>query len=260
MGRPRKYATNAERQAAHRSRWGHLSVDVETETAATVAKIAEFYDVSQSEVISQALKFAFLNHAAFQMTGVAFPFKHLRKQNPEGINMPKSFAIAWTESGGRFRSSRGGTPLAALRAFMNDSGSAKLSNIVNATRFEIDGSQTPGSIQRDGASAFFTANSDYPEENPLVRVRVKSPPQRPAGNTAAPSKRLVKRRKVTAKAPKGVYANPSPGFLYAVWRLDANKRPAYFMRAERSLKAAKEYAQELATKGGVPYGIVKKPL
>lgn len=44
--------------------------------------------------------------------------------------------------------------------------------------------------------------------NPLTRVRIKSPPQRPAGNTSAPSKRLIARRKKTAKAAPGVYANP----------------------------------------------------
>ena len=44
--------------------------------------------------------------------------------------------------------------------------------------------------------------------NPLTRVRVKSPPQRPAGNSEAPSKRLIKRRKKTNAAPEGFYANP----------------------------------------------------
>lgn len=46
------------------------------------------------------------------------------------------------------------------------------------------------------------------KRNPLTRVKVKSPPQRPAGSTAAPSKRLVKRRKATQRAPEGYYANP----------------------------------------------------
>jgi len=92
--------------------------------------------------------------------------------------------------------------------------------------------------------------------NPLVNVKVKSPAQR---GKAAPSGRLVARRKTTEKAPAGFYANPA-AVLYCVWRMDANGQPAYFMRAERSLKAAKEYAQSLANKGGVPYGIIKKPL
>jgi len=92
--------------------------------------------------------------------------------------------------------------------------------------------------------------------NPLVNVKVKSPAQR---GKAAPSRRLVARRKTTEKAPAGFYANPA-AVLYCVWRMDANGQPAYFMRAERSLKAAKEYAQSLANKGGIPYGIIKKPL
>lgn len=45
-------------------------------------------------------------------------------------------------------------------------------------------------------------------KNPLKRVRVMSPPQRPKGTTAKPSKRLVARRKATKKAPEGYYANP----------------------------------------------------
>jgi len=82
MGRPRKYANDAEKQAAFRARWAPLSVNIESDTVNTVRKVAEFYDVSQSEIVSQALKFAFLNHPAFQMTGVALPFKRLPKANP----------------------------------------------------------------------------------------------------------------------------------------------------------------------------------
>lgn len=45
------------------------------------------------------------------------------------------------------------------------------------------------------------------QQNPLTRVKVKSPAQR---GGAAPSERLTKRRKVTQKAPPGFYANPTP--------------------------------------------------
>ena len=83
MGRPQKYANDAERAAAFRARWGTMTVNIEPDTVDTVAKIAQFYDISQSEVVSQALKFAFLNHGAFQMTGQALPFKRMHKQNPE---------------------------------------------------------------------------------------------------------------------------------------------------------------------------------
>jgi hypothetical protein len=84
MGRPRKYANDAEKAAAFRSRWARLTADIEPATVETVARIAEFYDVSMSEVVSQALKFAFNNHTSFQMSGAAFPFKRLPKQNPIG--------------------------------------------------------------------------------------------------------------------------------------------------------------------------------
>jgi hypothetical protein len=50
-------------------------------------------------------------------------------------------------------------------------------------------------------------------KNPLTRVKIMSPPQRPAYANKdpdyKPSPRLIKRRRVTAKAPKGFYANPS---------------------------------------------------
>lgn len=44
-------------------------------------------------------------------------------------------------------------------------------------------------------------------QNPLTRVKVKSPSQR---TKAAPDARLLKRRKTTQKAPPGFYANPTP--------------------------------------------------
>lgn len=98
--------------------------------------------------------------------------------------------------------------------------------------------------------------------NPLTRVKLKSPAQRPAGAGEVPEKnsRLYKRRQTTAKAPAGFYANPAARFLYAVWRVDSRGEPAYFMRAFRTMKEAKEYAQNLANNEGITYGIQKKPL
>lgn len=143
-------------------------------------------------------------------------------------------------------------------------------------------------------------------QNPLTRVKVKSPAQRGGGE---PSPRLTKRRKTTQKAPPGFYANPTPRlkradqasqrehfnaktgkmttrptkrlkerralthyadtpgvwanpstFLYAVFRMASDGTPAYFIRAYRTLKEAREYAQGLADKGGLSYGVIKKPL
>lgn len=89
MGRPRKYASDAERQAAYRARWARLSVDIEAQTVETVRKISEATDTAQSEVVNQLLKFALLNRN--WLDGTAFPFKSLRKmsgnvrrQNPDG--------------------------------------------------------------------------------------------------------------------------------------------------------------------------------
>lgn len=119
-----------------------------------------------------------------------------------------------------------------------------------------------------------SAYSSAIKQNPLVRVKVMSPPQRPAGNKGKPSKRLVKRRKVTAKAPRGVYANPaSPAKLKAVpYRNNAKStrvddpawigycvhRPASPSSAYAIFKTraeAVEYAQELASKKGVQMAV-----
>ena len=80
MGRPRKYASDAERQAAFRARWGTLTVAIDPTTIETIKAIAEVYDVSQSEVANQLFKFALLNRN--WLSGVAFPNKLLPKQNP----------------------------------------------------------------------------------------------------------------------------------------------------------------------------------
>lgn len=69
-----------------------------------------------------------------------------------------------------------------------------------------DVTQTLGEMQikRDGTV----------KQNPLLRVKVGSPSQRPhrtddGGESTAPTARLKSRRRKTAKAPRGVYANPS---------------------------------------------------
>jgi len=78
--------------------------------------------------------------------------------------------------------------------------------------------------------------------------------------TKRPTKRLKERRALTHYADTpGVWANPST-FLYAVFRMASDGTPAYFMRAYRTLKEAREYAQGLADKGGLSYGVIKKPL
>jgi hypothetical protein len=80
--------------------------------------------------------------------------------------------------------------------------------------------------------------------NPLVRVKVKSPPQRPAGNDDAPSKRLVKRRKTTARAPRGVWANPVDG-PFTVLVLKPGKKTYQVFAKFTTKTAACKYAVEL---------------
>lgn len=98
--------------------------------------------------------------------------------------------------------------------------------------------------------------------NPLTRVKLKSPAQRPAGAGEVPEKgsRLYKRRQTTAKAPPGFYANPAPAFLYVVHRADANGQPAYMMAAFRSKAEAIAAAKKYANGSGTPYVIEKRPL
>lgn len=89
MGRPRKYASDAERQAAYRARWARLSVDIQPDLVQTIQEIADIHDVSISEVTSQLIRFALLNFA--WKSGVAFPNRlmgkasgSVRRRNPDG--------------------------------------------------------------------------------------------------------------------------------------------------------------------------------
>jgi len=67
MGRPRVYASDAERQAAYRDRYAVIDCRVEKETAETLTKIATYLDVPRTEVIASLLKFALLNRNWLQL-------------------------------------------------------------------------------------------------------------------------------------------------------------------------------------------------
>lgn len=67
MGRPRKYASDAERARAHRERWRVKSFRTEEQTARTIEKLAEAWDVSEVEVINSLVKFALLNRNWFTL-------------------------------------------------------------------------------------------------------------------------------------------------------------------------------------------------
>ena len=61
MGRPRKYATAAERQAAYRDRYATPTIRVLKETDANVQDIARELDVPATEVYNSLINFALLN-------------------------------------------------------------------------------------------------------------------------------------------------------------------------------------------------------
>lgn len=96
--------------------------------------------------------------------------------------------------------------------------------------------------------------------NPLRRVRVMSASQRTGER---PSARLVKRRKATAKAPAGVYANPfeglkpgagtkQPEFTYIVQAWNAAtgdwSNLAAFQMVEPATKWARDYHRKFSTR------------
>ena len=63
--RPKKYATAADKQAAYRARYAVIEIRLETETADTLARIAEAWDVPRTEVVNNILKFGLLNRNWF---------------------------------------------------------------------------------------------------------------------------------------------------------------------------------------------------
>ena len=92
--RPRKYASDAERQAAFRARNVMVEFRAENKTADTLNKIADEIDVSRSDLVLSMVKFALTNHdwARFGLTHKTIP---LYKGNPMA---KKTFLM--TEKGG----------------------------------------------------------------------------------------------------------------------------------------------------------------
>lgn len=62
MGRPRKYESAADRQAAYRERYGVRQIRLRKETLATIDDIAAQLDVPSTEVIASLVNFALLNY------------------------------------------------------------------------------------------------------------------------------------------------------------------------------------------------------
>jgi len=79
--RPRKYASQAERQAAYRARNVMLEFRAEPKTADNVSKIADTLGYPRSDVLLSMVKFALTNHdwARFGLTHKTIP---TYKENP----------------------------------------------------------------------------------------------------------------------------------------------------------------------------------
>lgn len=91
--RPRKYASDAERQAAFRARNVMVEFRAENKTADTLNKIADEIDVSRSDLVLSMVKFALTNHdwARFGLTHKTIPFY---KGNPMATKKPSPAQLA----------------------------------------------------------------------------------------------------------------------------------------------------------------------
>jgi hypothetical protein len=78
MSRPKKHASDAERQAAYRARHSFAEVKLDPETLATLTRLAAGLDVTRSQLIDSMVKFALLNRqwdkSLFQTRAAKGPF------------------------------------------------------------------------------------------------------------------------------------------------------------------------------------------
>lgn len=81
MGRPRLYATAAEKQKAFRSRYVVRDLRIKGETDETITRLCETLDLPRSEVVNQLLQFALTNRA-WHVLGT-FTSLLPRKTNPD---------------------------------------------------------------------------------------------------------------------------------------------------------------------------------
>lgn len=93
--------------------------------------------------------------------------------------------------------------------------------------------------------------------NPLSRVRIKSPSM---ATGKAPTKRLIKRRTITAKSAKGVFANPLETFLTILpYRIVLKKaKTTMIYAAFRHEASAKEFVDMLKDSNPNTHAVVHK--
>lgn len=68
-GRPRKHASDADRQAAHRAKWAVRTFSMVPDKARTIAELSTALDVSESAVVHGLLSFALANRN-WHLTGL----------------------------------------------------------------------------------------------------------------------------------------------------------------------------------------------
>ena len=76
MGRPRKYSTASEKQAAYRDRYAVFDIRVQKETAETLDALAKHLDVPRTEIVNSLIIFALLNRnwATLGLFGKRLPY------------------------------------------------------------------------------------------------------------------------------------------------------------------------------------------
>jgi len=83
MARPRKYASDAERQAAYRARYCVIDARIPCETRDTLDKIALAHDVPRTEVINAVINHGLLNYA--WLSGAPLPGRRLESMPQRSI-------------------------------------------------------------------------------------------------------------------------------------------------------------------------------
>jgi hypothetical protein len=91
--RPRKYASDAERQAAFRSRASMVEFRADEKTAEKLTEIATTLDISRSDLLLSMVKFALTNHqwARFGLTHKTLP---RYEENPIMATKQKIFMMS----------------------------------------------------------------------------------------------------------------------------------------------------------------------
>lgn len=82
MPRAKKYANDAEKQAAFRARYAVWDIRLKRETADVIDGLCEALDLPRTEVINQLIQFALANRAWH--TAPRFTSLLPRKENPDG--------------------------------------------------------------------------------------------------------------------------------------------------------------------------------